>query len=349
MYTAEATVREYASQHDAIADLPLITRSAEVVEVEKMDRDRRPEVTAAIDRYLSSHDLTTTYGHVASFDDLGTLQDRLAADDHPGLARTVGTLVERYQRPKPMLVRARFRTADPVDFLAGQYVGLRYDGTPRAYSVASSPAEDDIEICVRRVPGGKLSPRLCDDLAVGEAVTVRGPYGELVLQDRSPRDMIFLATGTGVAPFKSMIDYVFETGRDEYEGQKRDIWLFLGTAWKDDLPYGEAFRALGREHDNFHFVPCLSREPVLADWDGETDYVQDALLKHTDPDAVTAPIGVGLERLIRTDPDSGVDDRIDPERVDVYACGINAMVHGLVRTVELLGVPPERIESEGFG
>jgi len=349
MDTTEATIRDHASQHDAIGDLPLITRSARVVDVEKMDRDRRPEVTEAIDRYLAEHDLTDTYGHVERFEELSTLHERLAADGHAALARQIGTLVARYQRPKPMLVSARFRTDEPVDFLAGQYLGVRYDGTPRAYSIASSPVEDDLEICVRRVPGGKLSPRLCDDLAVGEGVTVRGPYGELVLQDRSPRDMIFLATGTGVAPFKSMIDYVFETGRDEFEGENRDVWLFLGTAWKDDLPYRDAFRRMHEDRENFHFVPCLSREPVLSEWDGETDYVQDALLKHTDPDAVTAPIGVGIERLIQQTPDSGVDARVDPGDVDVYACGINAMVHSLVRTVELLGVPPERIESEGFG
>lgn len=345
----EATVREHASQHEGIQDLPLVSRSATVVDVERMDRDRRPEITSAIDRYLTDHDLIDTYGHVGEFEELSNLRDRLAADDHTDLARRIGTLAERYERPKPMLVRARFRTPEPVDFLAGQYIGLQYDGTPRAYSLANSPTEDELEICVRRVPGGKLSPRLCDQLSVGDEVGVRGPYGELVLNDHSPRDMVFLATGTGVAPFKSMIDYIFETGRDEYEGKKRDVWLFLGTAWKDDLPYEDAFRKHHRERENFHFVPCLSREPVLSDWDGETDYVQDALLKYTDPTSVTASMGVGLERLMGKNPRADVDDRIDPSSVEVYACGINAMVYSLVRAVERLGIPPDRIESEGFG
>jgi len=345
----ETEIREHASQHDAIDSLPLITRSARVVEVEKMDRDRRPEVTAAVDRYLDDNDLVEEYGHVEEFEGLGVLHDRLAADGHVELSRRIGLLAERYRRPKPMLVRARFRTDEPVDFLAGQYVGLQYRGTPRAYSLASSPTESELEICVRRVPGGKLSPQLCDELAVGDEVTIRGPYGELVLQDHSPRDVVFLATGTGVAPFKSMIDYIFETGRDKEGGDRRNIWLFLGTAWQDDLPYRTAFRQRQREHENFHFVPCLSREPVLSDWDGETDYVQDALLKHTDPTAATAPIGLRLERWLRQEPRSGVERRIDPTNVEVYACGINAMVYSLVRAVELLGVPLDRIESEGFG
>jgi len=342
-------VPEHASQHDAIADLPLVTESARVTEVEKMDRDRRPEVREAVGRWLADHGLADAYGGVEDPDAWDRLPNRLARDGYPEVARRVTTLVERYDRPKPMLARARFEVDGGLDFLAGQYVGLRYDGTSRAYSLASSPTRENLEVCIRRVPGGRLSPRICDDLAVGDEVTVRGPYGELVLGDHSPRDMVFLATGTGVAPFKGMLDYAFETGYDEYDGERRDVWLFLGAAWKDDLPYREEFRALQRSRDNFHFVPCLSREPTLADWEGETDYVQHALLKHVDPTTVTAGLGERLERWLQKPTDSGVDVRLDPTNVDVYACGINAMVYSLVKAVERLGVPKERIESEGFG
>jgi len=342
-------VRVHRSQHDDIVELPLVTDSATVTTVERMDQDRRGEVTAAINRWLREYGVAEEYGPVQGPADWAGLQAELGEADHADLARRIGTLTSRYDRPKPMLVRARLDTDEPFEFVAGQYVGLRYAGTPRAYSIANSPTEDEIEICVRRVPGGKLSPQLCDDLAVGEGVTVRGPYGELVLGEQTSRDIVFLATGTGVAPLKGMIDYLFETGRDEYDGEQRDVWLFLGAAWRDDLPYREAFRQRERDHGNFHFVPCLSRELTLSDWDGETDYVQHALLKHTDEGAVTAGIGERLERWINRQPRSGVEARIDPGDIDVYACGINAMVYSLVQSVERLGVPPDRIESEGFG
>ncbi|GAB3689414.1 hypothetical protein GCM10028857_24730 [Salinarchaeum chitinilyticum] len=345
----DADVVEHASQHDAIGELPLITESARVAHVTKMDQDRRPEVTDAIVRWLEGHGLLDRYGPVENVEDWTALHRRLADDGHPTVARRIATLAERYDRPKPMLTRVKLETEEEVDFLAGQYVGLRYDGTSRAYSLASSPTREDLEICVRRVAGGRLSPRICDDLDVGDEVTVRGPYGDLVLQERSARDMVFLATGTGVAPFKSMIDYVVETGRDEYEGERRDVWLFLGAAWKDDLPYRDAFRSLHQRRENFHFVPCLSREPTLSDWEGETDYVQHALLKHTDATTVAAGIGERLERWLAKEPQSGVSARLDPTNVDVYACGINAMVYSLVRAAERLGVPATRIESEGFG
>jgi len=345
----DATVREHASQHDAIGDLPLLTESARVVEVTKLDQDRRPEITAAIRRWLADHDLDSAYGPVDGPEDWTDLRSRLVADGYPAIARRIATLAERYDRPKPMLARVRFETDRDLDFVAGQYVGLRYDGTSRAYSLAGSPTRDDLEICVRRVPNGRLSPRICDDLNVGDEVTIRGPYGDLVLADHSPRDVVFLATGTGVAPLKSMIDYLFETGRDEYDGGRRHVWLFLGAAWADDLPYRGAFRRLARERENFHFVPCLSREPFLSDWDGETDYVQHALLKHVDETGVSAPLGTLLDDRLRDEPASDAPATIDPGNVEVYACGINAMVYSLVATVERLGVPPERIESEGFG
>jgi len=345
--TPGTTVRELAARHDSVGDLPLVTESARVTDVTAMDRDREPAVTAAINDRLAGAGVA--HGPIDGPDGWPRLRERLVADGRAGLVRRLSTLAERYDRPKPMLVGIRIRTDEDVDYLAGQYVGLRYGGTSRAYSLASSPAREELEICVRRVPGGRLSPRLCSDLAAGDELTVRGPYGELVLGEASARDIVFLATGTGVAPFKGMIDYLFETGRDEYRGERRDVWLFLGAAWRDDLPYREAFERRAAEHDNFHFVPCLSREAVLGGWDGETDYVQHTLLKHTDSSAVTAPLDERLEQWLRTEPDSGVGARLDPAAVDVYACGINAMVHSLVTAVERLGVPPERVESEGFG
>lgn len=344
--TPDTAVREHVAVHESIGDLPLVTKSARVTDVTAMDYDRENEVTEAINDRLDSAGLGRS---LAGAEDWERLRDKLITEGRAKLVRRLSTLAERYGRPKPMLVRVRLRTETDIDYLAGQYIGIRYDGTSRAYSLSSSPTQEELELSVRRVPGGRLSPELCGDMSVGDRVTVRGPYGELVLNEPSQRDIVFLATGTGVAPFKGMVDYLFETGRDEHRGHERNIWLFLGAAWEDDLPYREAFEDLAAQRENFHFVPCLSRESVLTDWDGETDYVQHSLLKHTAGDAVTAPLDEELEQWLRTDPDSGVEARLDPSNVDVYACGINAMVHSLVLSAERLGVPAERIESEGFG
>lgn len=340
-------VREHKSRHDRIAELPLVTESATVTEVEALDQDRSEEVFEAVDHWFAEAGIADRYPTVSDVDDWPELVGELRRDGYHSLARRAAALRDRFERPEPMLVRIAFRPGTAVDYLAGQYVGLRYGGHSRAYSLASSPTAGELEICVRRVPGGRLSPRLCEELSPGDEVTVRGPRGDLVLDEPSDRDLVFLATGTGVAPFKGMIDYLFETGQGPDETD-RDVWLFLGAAWEDDLPYREAFREYA-ERDGFHFVPCLSREPYLSQWSGERDYVQHALLKHVDGSAVTDPLGHRLETWLGRDPDSGIDARIDPGNAEVYACGLNAMVHSLTVAAESVGVPADRILAEGFG
>lgn len=343
-------IREHTAAHDSIQELPLISDSATVSLVERLDTDRREKARETIHRWVREHDLSPKFHTLAETpENWPSLQTDLTALGHVELARRIATLAARYHRPKPMLVRVRVKPDDDVSFLPGQYVGFRYNKTSRAYSLSSSPDRPYLEFCVRRVPGGRLSPTICDNLNPGDTVSVRGPYGELVLQDSSTRDMAFLATGTGVAPFKSMIDYVFENGLDEHNGERRNVWLFLGAAWEDDLPYRTEFNELATTHDNFHYVPTLSREPILTEWEKETDYVQHAFLKHVDQSRVTVPLDHGLRRWITRTPRSGVSSLIDPNALDVYACGINAMVYSLVHSVESIGVPADRIESEGYG
>ena len=343
-------IREHTAAHDSIQELPLISESASVTLVERLDTDRREKARETIHRWVREHQLPPEFYDLAETPgDWSSLQAELADRGNVELARRIATLTTRYHRPKPMLVRVRVEPDEPVSFLPGQYIGFRYNKTSRAYSISSSPDRSYLELCVRRVPGGRLSPDLCDNIKPGDSVTIRGPYGDLVLQDSSTRDIVFLATGTGVAPFKSMLDYLFENNLDDFEGHQRDVWLFLGAAWQDDLPYHTQFTELASEHDNFHYVPTLSREPILTDWEQETDYVQHAFMKHIDQSRVHVPLDHELKRWITRTPRSGVSKLIDPSNVDVYACGINAMVYSLVHAARSIGVPTENIESEGYG
>lgn len=342
------TVREHKSQHDHVQSLPLISKSARVTEVEAMDRDRRPDVREKL------LELGTRFGFedVIPADgptDWGAVFEKATEADRQ-LAPRIGAFHDRFERAHPSLVRIVFETDTSFDFAAGQYLSIRYGDRTRAYSIASSPTREETELCIRRVPDGRLSPRLCDDLSVGDRLAIRGPNGHLLLEDSSRRDMAFLATGTGVAPMKSMIDYTFEKGRDEYRGTTRDVWLFLGAAWEDDLPYHEAFRELERAHENFHYVPCLSREPWLTDWEGETEYIQDALLKYVDERALEhAAFGRHIATMLQKRPVDDIDARIDPAELEVYACGINAMVYSLETAVRRVGVPTNHIHCEGYG
>ena len=346
-------IRRHLSQHEAVEDLPLVTDSATVSRVEAMDRDRSEEALEAMATTLEWHGEDEWTDHVDVENgrvDWGTLESLLDGCDDAELADRLRALHDRYERAFPSLLRIGFETEEEFAFLPGQYVTVRFEEVSRPYSLASSPNREETEVCIRRVPGGRLTSELFTDCATGDELTVRGPNGDLLLADPSDTDMVFLATGTGVAPFKSMIDYAFEEGFDEFEGGRRDVWLFLGAAWEDDLPYHEEFRALAAERANFHYVPTVSREEYLTNWEGETAYVQQILLKYMDEDALDGiRLGPEMRRYAGKRPKCDVDARLDPARMDVYACGINAMVNSLVDATTRIGVPERRIESEGFG
>lgn len=339
-------VLPHMSQHERADRLPLVSGSATVTEVDAFDHNRVEEVLSTVSRLASEHGAADAVDDDQNDVDWGRLTDAVP-DRFGGPLRR---LEARHERAYPSLVRIRFAPEEPVDFVSGQFVGVEYGGTPRAYSLANSPEEDELELCVRRVQGGRLSARLCDELASGDELTLRGPGGDFVLQEPSGRDMVFLATGTGVAPLRSMIDYTFETGRDVHEGTERDVWLFLGASWEDDLAYREHFRDLDANQANFHFVPTLTREDLLTDWDGETSYVQHTLLRYLDDDAVDpADLGGRRAHHAEADPATDVAARLDPAVTEVYACGISAMVDALTDVAEAVGVPGAHIESEGYG
>ena len=361
--------RDQLSQHEAAEELPLLAESAVVTDVAAMDHSRNDEVVTAIretlDEYGSGRwreERPSTSADreewiEAQLDPLdhlegGTPLSEYLEDAFRGgaVGERLAALQARYLQPYPSLLRIVLETGEPVGFVAGQYLSLTYRDVTRVYSVANSPNREDLEFCVRRIPGGSLTSELAVDMAVGDEVTLRGPYGELVLEEPTTRDVVFLATGTGVAPFKGMIDYCFEEGLDEYRGEPRDVWLFLGAAWEDTLPYREVFEAYAAERENFHFVPTLSRESYLTDWDGETAYVQYALAKYLDESALADPaLSPEFEAYLAETPPYDVDARLEPSSMEVYACGLTAMVESLVDAVDRMGVPPDRVQSEGFG
>lgn len=343
------TVREHMSHHERADVVPLITESATVTDVVALDETRFDEVYRAIETILTEigrEDLIVdTNEREVDRDGINTV---LKKRDIP-FADKLEKLVQRYDREYPSLLSVGAKAEEQeVDFVPGQYLTVRFHDTPRPYSIASSPSTDQIRFCIRRVPGGHLTPELFEELDPGDEITIRGPYGDFVMEEPSSRDMVFLATGTGVAPFRSMIDYTFEEERDIFHGEPRDIWLFLGASWGDDLAYHDHFRDLANRYDNFHYVPTLSRENYLTDWNGETAYVQQTFLKYIHRIG-SREIGDELEKYLHAEPKTDVGSRLDPSNVETYACGVNAMVTTLVNVAEQIGISENHIQGEGYG
>ena len=158
-------------------------------------------------------------------------------------------------------------------FVAGQWLSLRaqHNGNEitRAYSLASPPVGNNrFAFCLSRVQDGFMSNYLCA-LEPGAEVTASGPFGDFIL--RPPlRDTILIATGTGIAPFRSMLHALFAEPARHAEHQ---FWLIFGSRYESDIYYHAEFQRLAAQHPNFTYLPTLSRG--AAEWQGLRGYVQE--------------------------------------------------------------------------
>jgi len=205
------------------------------------------------------------------------------------------------------------------DFVPGQFVSVREprpDGklVTRAYSLASPPRGNaTFDLCLNRVDEGFMSNYLCD-INEGNEVHLHGPHGHFILKPER-RDSVFIATGTGIAPFRGMVQWLFA---DPARNAGHEFWLVYGTRHTHDIYYREEFEELARKHPNFHYVITLSRPE--KDWGGCCGYVQEHV------------------REI-------VKDRKDME---AYICGLNAMVSANRQQLKDLGWDRHQIIYERY-
>ena len=157
----------------------------------------------------------------------------------------------------------------PGQWLSFQQVKPDGEELTRAYSISSPPGDDArFALCLNRVQDGFMSNFLCD-MKEGDEIRCQGPFGDFIL--RPPmRDTILIATGTGIAPFRSMLHWLLG---DESRHQGRQLWLLFGNRTEKDIYYHDEFLGLAAEHPNFHYQPTLSRGST--EWQGLRGYVQE--------------------------------------------------------------------------
>jgi ferredoxin-NADP reductase len=133
----------------------------------------------------------------------------------------------------------RFSLQDnPMEYKAGQFIEIGFPGEElhRAFSISSSPTEPGVvDVTVRRLPDGRLSPRLCD-AEVGQEFDVKGPFGVFTYVPGTFKDLLLVAGGTGVAPFRAFIKMVEDTG-----GTER-IRLLYSVRSHDDIIYEDELK-----------------------------------------------------------------------------------------------------------
>lgn len=207
-----------------------------------------------------------------------------------------------------------FKLSKPEDFefLAGQYVSISvpFEGKKlrRPYSIASSPKEKEIELCIKIVDG--VASNFLKTLKQGDKVELFGPAGKFTIKNPD-NEIVFISTGTGITPFRSMIYDLLE------KGFNKKIILIYGFRKEDNVLYEKEFSEFAEKQLNFEFHTVLSRPEK---YHKDKGHVQDFFEKYI------------------------------PENFngDFYLCGLSQMTNAAVEKLKSLGFNEEQIYYEKY-
>ncbi|WP_432878084.1 FAD-binding oxidoreductase [Kribbella sp. CA-245084] len=216
------------------------------------------------------------------------------------------------------IVSLRLKTGVPFEFKPGQYVDITIPGTDdhRSFSMATTQSTpDEIEFLIKKYPGGRFSALLDGELAVGDALSLTGPYGSSTLKDGHVLPVVCVAGGAGMAPILSILRHLKETG------STRPVRFYYGARTAADLFYLEAIKELGADLTGFEFIACLSESAQDAD-------------------------GLQVEEGNVTE----IVERREAElhRSEVYLCGPPPMVDAALALLEASSVPKDQVFYDKF-
>lgn len=231
----------------------------------------------------------------------------------------------------------KLREPEQMTFHAGQYVDVKIPGAPgehRSFSMANTPSQaDHVELMIKLYPGGRFSGLLAEGngdesgegdsgggteqggtLAVGATVELIGPYGVFTLRDSSPRRLVFIGGGAGMAPILSLLRSMVE------KESTRAAVYYYGARRETDLFHLDEINKLVQQLPDFTFVPALSEVDPGDDWDGETGLITEVVERRES----------------------------DLEEVDAYLCGPPPMVDAAIAMLEGAGTPESHIYYDKF-
>jgi len=183
--------------------------------------------------------------------------------------------VQSMQRVAPdvMVVKLKLPQNDRMQYLAGQYLEfLLKDGSRRSFSMANAPHDDErIELHLRNY-GGTFSRHVFGAMKERDILRMEGPFGTFFLREESTKPIVLVASGTGFAPIKAIVEHAFHVGAS------RPMTLYWGGRTRPDLYMDALAQEWTRTHPGLRYVPVLS-EPAAADaWEGRTGLVHRAVM-----------------------------------------------------------------------
>ena len=246
-------------------------------------------------------------------------------------ARTVGAAKDIEVKKLPCRVQKIERVADDVmilhlklpanerlQFLAGQYIEfLLKDGSRRSFSMANAPHDDEfLQLHVRHVPGGQFTDHVFGKMKERDILRMEGPLGTFFLREDSDKPVVFVASGTGFAPIKAVIEHAF------HKGIARPMTLYWGGRRPKDLYLDQIARRWASEHaGQFRYVPVISDALPEDGWTGRTGFVHRAVMQ----------------------------DFPDLSGHQVYACGVPIMVDSARRDfVQQCRLPETEFYADSF-
>ena len=203
---------------------------------------------------------------------------------------------------------------DEMNFKAGQFINISFKDEDeilrKPYSIASSPKNNkELELVINLVKEGEMTPALFKK-EVGFEVDIMGPLGLFTMEEATSEKIVFIATGTGIGPMRSML-------LDELsKGTSKEFILIFGNRFENEILYQKELEELETKHPNFRFIKVISR-PSDA-WEGRTGYVQQNI------------------------------DMVDLVGSDFFICGVPDMVDETKKRLMDLGVQKEQIHLEKY-
>lgn len=236
--------------------------------------------------------------------------DRLAGLE----IKTMASRIVSIERLALDIVKVVLKTppTSPMRFLPGQYVDVIAEGgVRRSYSLANAPrADGQLELIIKRYKGGMLSEYWFERAKSNDLLRIEGPFGTFFLREEGPTNIVFLATGTGIAPVKALLE---ELAANPDRAAQHRLTVFWGNREAESFCWDPV--GLGLDVGVHHLLSGTD-----ANWSAARGYVHDAAIRQG----------------------------IDPDDTVVYACGSNAMITSAREALLALGLPAKRFFSDAF-
>jgi CDP-4-dehydro-6-deoxyglucose reductase, E3 len=218
--------------------------------------------------------------------------------------------------PDVVVISLQLPANETLQYRPGQYIEiLLRDGKRRSYSIATAPDNGPLTLHIRHMPGGLFTDQVFSTMKERDILRFEGPLGTFFVRDDSDKPMVLLASGTGFAPIKAIVEHLVQTG------SQRAMTLYWGGRRPQDLYMDALCREWAAKLPNFNYVPVVSNAEADDNWSGRTGFVHQAVMA----------------------------DLPDLSGHQVYACGAPIMVESAKKDfVAHCGLPEDEFYADAF-